>query len=107
MNRSFIKWSGSKASNGVVEKLKREKWGTNYRSEWATEKEQLPEPNFIALWLQEKVTVKTARLDFPGGPEAKILHSECRGPGHRTRTHARQLKILHASMKTEDPVCCN
>ena len=81
MNKSFIKWSGSKASNGVVEKLKREKWGTNYRSEWATEKEQLPEPNFIALWLQEKVTVKTARLDFPGGPEAKTPCSQSKGPG--------------------------
>ena len=54
----------------VMEKLKREKWGTNHRSEWATEKEQLPEPNFIALWLQEKVTVESFKAGLPWWPSS-------------------------------------
>ena len=49
--------------------------------------------------------------DFLGGPMAKILHSQCRGPGSipgrgtrfhmpQRRGHRQQLKILHASTKT-------
>ena len=40
--------------------------------------------------------------DFPGGPMAKILHSQCRWPrfDQGTRSHMLQLKILHSAMKT-------
>lgn len=41
--------------------------------------------------------------DFPGGPVAKILHSQCKGktiPGRGTRSHARvTTEGLHATTK--------
>ena len=49
--------------------------------------------------------------DFPGGPMANSLCSQCRGlrfnPWSGTRSHMPQLKIPHAAMKTEDPEYCN
>ena len=55
--------------------------------------------------------------DFPGGPVAMTLHSQCRDPGlipiEGTRSHMPQLrvhrvrlKIPHAATTMEDPTCC-
>jgi len=47
--------------------------------------------------------------DFPGGPVAKILYSQCRGldliPGQESRSYIPQLRALIGT--AEDPVCCN
>ena len=41
---------------------------------------------------------------FPGGPVAKTLHSQCKGPGFDsgwgTRSHMLKIKILHAITNT-------
>ena len=59
------------------------------------------------------------RTGASGGPVAKALCSQCRGPGFdscfgnkiphaATESSKRsQLKILHAVVKIEDPTCCN
>ena len=57
-------------------------------------------------------TFKRSYRDFPGGPVAKTLSSQYRGPvfwsmGQGIRSHMPQLKIPHAATKTEDPECCN
>ena len=48
--------------------------------------------------------------DFPGGPVAKTLSSQCRGlgliPGQGTKIPQAATKSPHAD-KTKDPVCCN
>ena len=47
---------------------------------------------------------KAHRWDFPSGPMAKTLHSQCSRlgsiPGQGTRSHMLQLKILHSTTKT-------
>ena len=44
--------------------------------------------------------------NFPGDPEAKILSSQCRGPGwipgQGMRSHMPQLRRLHVSTKIKD-----
>ena len=72
-----------------------------------------------------QLILKSQCWDFPSAPVAKTLHSQCRGPGFnpwsgKLMPHAAnkryaaakrfcmpQLKISHAAMKIEDPVCCN
>ena len=39
--------------------------------------------------------------DFPGGPVAKTLSSQCRGPGQGTGSHMLQIKISCAATKTQ------
>ena len=60
----------------------------------------------------ESTTSKTFLFeDFPGGPVAKIPCPSAGGlgsiPGQGTSSHMPQPTILDASMKTEDPMCCN
>ena len=38
------------------------------------------------------VLLKEDSWDFPGGPVAKTLHSQCSLPGQRTRPHMLQLR---------------
>ena len=49
--------------------------------------------------------------DFAGGPVAMTLCSQCRGPGFNpwpgTKISHAATKNLHATAKTEDPMCCN
>ena len=50
--------------------------------------------------------------DSAGGPVAKTLHSQCRGPrgsisGPGTRPHTPQLNILNAATNSEAPECCS
>ena len=48
--------------------------------------------------------------DFPGGLMAKTLpNAGGLGliPGQGSRCHMPQQKILHATVKTKDPTCCN
>ena len=57
--------------------------------------------------------IKKPTQDFPGGPVAKTLCSQCRGLGVQAlvreldptccnqRVHTPQLKILHATTKTQ------
>ena len=51
------------------------------------------------------------RGHFPGGPVANTPSSQCRGPGsipgQGTRPHIQQLKIPHAKIQIEDPMCGN
>ena len=62
---------------------------------------------------------KTSNSDFPGDPVAKTVHSHCRVLridlwSENEISHAATLKkkkrkkrILHVTMKMEDPACCN
>ena len=63
-------------------------------------------------------STKVPKWDFPGGPVAQTLYSQCRAPslipGQGTRSHMpqlrvhmTQLKILHVARKTEDLECHN
>ena len=49
-------------------------------------------------------TKNTESRDFPDGPMAKTLHTQCWEcssiPGQGTRSHMPQLKSPHAAMKT-------
>ena len=62
--------------------------------------------------------LKIQLRDFPGGPVAKTLPSQCRGPGfnpwsgnqvpHAAIQSSQQAtKTPCATMKVEDPMCCN
>jgi hypothetical protein len=53
--------------------------------------------------LKHQLIKKGERWDSSGGPVAKTLSFT----GQGTRSHMPQLKILHATMKTEDPKYCN
>ena len=56
---------------------------------------------FAATWMQleiitlSEVSQKEKDRDFPGGPVAKTLHSQCRGPGVR------------ALVRELESTCCN
>ena len=56
------------------------------------------DPSVWQLW-------KDRGRGFPGGPVAKTLHSQCRGPGFDPWWGTRSLKRLHAASK--DPACPN
>ena len=49
--------------------------------------------------------------DFPGGPVARTLHSQCSDsgsiPGQGLRSHMSQIKIPHATMKSKGAACHN
>ena len=80
---------------------------------------QIVSPKFQPIWRPECPTrlrrfmnsgeffLKFQTWDFPGGPEAKTPHSQCRVPGVNTfhmppvRDGTLQLKILHATAKTQ------
>ena len=55
--------------------------------------------------------LEVGSLDFTGGPVAKTPCSRCRGsgfdPGQGNRAHVPQGDIPLATMKIEDPACCN
>ena len=58
----------------------------------------------VGIYKDEDLFSSSVGWDSPGGPVAKILCSQCRGPGsipgQGTRSHVPQLKILHATTKT-------
>ena len=60
-----------------------------------------PHPSAIAMIPFPKARMKfKATRDFPGGPVAKTLHSQCRAPGF----HPRELDLTcHREL---DPACC-
>ena len=55
--------------------------------------------------LLQLLVLEMETWDFPGVPVAKTLGSQCRGqgsiPGHRSRSHVLQPKIVYASTKTQ------
>ena len=51
----------------------------------------------------ENSTQNLTREDFTGGPVAKTLYFQCRGPRGQPWSGD---KIQHAAVKTEDPVYC-
>ena len=62
--------------------------------------------------MEERSIIEEQRRDFLGGPVAKTLGLQCRGPGLQSLVRELdptycQLKILMAATKIKDPVCCN
>jgi len=43
--------------------------------------------------------------DIPGGPVAKTVHPQCRGPGQGTRSHMMQLRVPMLQLKKEKRSC--
>ena len=56
-----------------------------------------------SLDIKKVDSFKSKPRDFPGGPMAKTLNSQCRGlgliPGQGAGSHMPQLKIPHATTK--------
>ena len=62
--------------------------------------------SFLKVWRKVGLNDNNGKSgkDFPGGPVAKTLRSQCRGPrfdGTRSHTLQQRWKIPHATTKTQ------
>ena len=118
----LLEWLGKHTGVGGVGGCGFSPWQQAFTKQWTVlwVKALVPDGQEFQCWFsvlsQRTNTNHLSKLwndgDSPGGPVAKIPSSQCRGQGTRSyllqlRVCVPQLRILHATMKIEDPECWN